>query len=345
MIRQIAAARLAERLLDNAERLDPGVTQRLQDDPWLTIRSDASVQVRVVELVETESECSIAGLYRSGAVPPEILVAHSASPGRRSFSLLHEWGHHRINQDDEVAEELYSYKEEEGRELEENVCDALAARLLLPADVVRDVVGDGSVSAYTFARLCEQSSASREACAVRLSQELASPGYVVVARLDPSSGRCRVQFAAAAGDALPIRRNTPQPGTLLEKAFTTGHATGRESLRFPSGAQTAEMYGETLRRSEYVLGVFVQDRPSWGDFALRPRPARGGFEEQYCEECAAPFYPSGSRCRVCGDFPCTTCNRCTCEPRSAQREKDCPACFQRLPLRLFPDGDVCSSCS
>src|ERR1019366_923254 len=57
---------------------------------------------------QTDERCSVAGGYVHTTVPPTLSVTNSLSPGRRSFTVLHELGHHLQKNDVVLARAVRS---------------------------------------------------------------------------------------------------------------------------------------------------------------------------------------------------------------------------------------------
>src|SRR5216683_6826991 len=85
-----------------------------------------------------------------------------------------------------------------GRAVEE-VCDRVAARLLLPPELMQDVMGDGQPTAADIMTLYSRSRASRQVCAIAVSERLGCRGFVCI--LDSDTGV--VQFSSRVGDTQP----------------------------------------------------------------------------------------------------------------------------------------------
>ncbi|MFG2445009.1 ImmA/IrrE family metallo-endopeptidase [Nocardia fluminea] len=274
-------------------------------------------------------------------VPAAIVLAPSYSTGRQLFSLGHEFCHFLIGQDAELADLLFE-EPDEGRALEEDICDAFAAMVLIDDALVKRSL-DGGVTASNLVRLFEASRASRAACAIAVSEYLKVPGYVIIAEVDRAESAVRTRIAAGAHGVLPIRHGTVQEGTLLEVAARTGHARGTGQLRFASGAYTDTFHCDVICRGGYVFAVMVNDGPAWESLSVHPG-VRGGFDHEYCAHCSAEFYPAGTACQLCGSHTCSTCRRCSCEAAAPPRARVCKACFLERPGTYF-DGDSCLDCT
>lgn len=293
------------------------------------------------------SDCTIAAMYVRDPVRPAIVVAPTLSRGRLLFSLLHEYCHYLIDRDPQVADFLFMLEPDLGAEMEELVCDAFASAILVPDTTVRSAIGASSVDAYSFERVYAATAASREASAVALSEQMTSPGYVVLGVVDqPEDTAPRIQFAAPTMGAFGIRRGTRQPGTLLDTARHTGSASGLDSLWHASGAKTEEMHGHVIARENYLFAVYMVDRPAWGNFRTRGTPVRGGYGygPAWCDRCDSEFVPTSPPCTICGSSTCPSCGRCECESVSPRGARVCMGCFQERPAHLFDNGDVCRLC-
>ncbi|MDZ5447384.1 ImmA/IrrE family metallo-endopeptidase [Micromonospora sp. 4G57] len=308
-------------------------------DPHDLAANPAAVIVTVDDIVldwvdpgQVGADCSVAALYSGTEVPPRISAVRDASPGRRAFSVLHEFGHHLCTQVDEVADALWDLPEG-GRGLEEDLVDAFAAAILLPADTVWATFAAG-VDAASVGRLWRTTSASREACCVAAAQQLPAPGYVMLLRPDGRS-----QFAARHGDAIAVPRETAQTATKLRPALNGGTARGVDRPTLGSGVHTAEMYFDAIAADSYVFAVWVTDSPAW-DALPAPLDSRPVGNTAYCGACAREFTTWRAACRHCGEPHCIRCGACECEPGGLRpvTTRRCDRCFQELPLPAF-NGD------
>ncbi|MFD4640761.1 ImmA/IrrE family metallo-endopeptidase [Lentzea sp. NPDC058436] len=334
---------LAVELLQCRENLEPGLTDALRSDLYGTIVVRSDVRLQHDNVQAGASSCSIAAAYLRDTKPPRIMLNETASPGRELFSLGHEFAHFLIDHDEVLADALWA--DDEREDLEEDICNAFAALLLLGEDAVERALDGGGVTASAVRRLFITSEASREAVAVAMAQRLRTPGYVMIASVEPDedmNNRAVARFTARANGALPIRRDTPQDGTLIAASFVRGRARGEEQLLFPSGARTEALHCDILVSNGYAFGVFVTDHPPWGGLSvLAPSPA--GHQTSWCEHCGADFRPSGAACRGCGEHECPTCRRCSCVAAAAPQARLCPGCFTEKPGHSFV-GDKCREC-
>jgi len=295
------------------------------------------LDVAVVDPADLPSGCSIAATYDRDARPPRIRVSNDLSAARRSFSVLHEYAHHVRDNVTELVDALWE-QPDAGAELEERVCDAFAARVLLPPDVVAEYLGTG-VTAASVTELIRTGRASREACAVAAAQRLPSAGHVMLLDSDGVA-----TFTATAGMLPRVARSTPQDGaTVLRGAV--GTARGLDRVRLPSGVHSGELMIDVARSGNWAVAVWVEHSPPWGglSIALDDRPVG---VPGYCEDCAKEFLSFAAVCRRCGDPRCGDCGACACQAAASPRERECPACHMLLPPGAFvPGSERCRECA
>ena len=135
--------------------------------------------VREVAPSTASGGCSVAGSYSEGP-PPTITVVADASMGRRRFTALHEYGHALVMQDDETQDLLFA-EPDHGQRMEEEICDAVAAELLLPGALVEAHISHLGPTARSVAELFHGAKASREAVCVRAAQQIRGVGHVMLA--------------------------------------------------------------------------------------------------------------------------------------------------------------------
>jgi hypothetical protein len=308
----------------------------LRHDPSDALRADASVEITWLDPGSLPPHCSIAATYDASRAPAQILVARDASPGRRRFSVLHEYAHHLRDQVMEVLEALFDAPGG-GAQLEELMCDEFAAQILLPKPAIEAALGHG-VTARAVLDLIDKSSASAEACAVAAARHLLAPGYVLLL------GRHgEVMFAARSGDALPVARGTRQDGLLLQASDGLA-LRGRARVTYATGNNGPEMFMDSATTDRRRVAVLVTDSPPWGDLVLGGttyEPATSAV----CDYCEREFFSYDSACRTCGQRVCP-CMRCACEPRQTKNERRCASCFLTLAPAAFadPTTTVCREC-
>lgn len=319
-----------------ADGLAEAHRQALAVAPADTIEQEYDIQV-AYHTPSRQATCSIDGIYRPN--PPRISVARSIL-SRETFSLLHELAHHLQRRSYPVMRALQRCKTPHARKaLEEDVCDAFAAEVLLPATLVDEVLEGGEVTAQALATLAERSRASRAACCVRLAQRLRGDGYVVLAHLDG-----RLQFCAAAGDAPRVARDAAQAEqTALTRAASHGWTQDLDRLTHRSGWQTPAMFVDAYRDRDWVYAVYQTESPSW---AVGPIPPDQQFPlppQRTCEHCGTDHHSRDQACPQCGVPPCPHCHRCACQPQVTVYI--CQGCWLQKPTAEFPtDQPLCTEC-
>lgn len=320
-----------------AQSLDEAVRKALARDPFTTVGEEFGLTVALLD--ETPEGCSCAGSYDRER--RTIFVATTPFSRRSRFTCLHELSHHLI----EINEDfLIAVVELEpagrGQMAEEKVCDAFAAEILLPDALVEQVLAGDKPEAHHLVDLFVLSKASREACAVRLSQRLGGEGHVMLARPDGTA-----IFTASASD-YRVARGVPQ-GTnhITLQAARNGKARGETFVRFATGNEKP-LWGDAVSDGRFVYAVLIET-PTWEVSGVRihSRALEGATPmEVECERCGHGFETWERPCAICGVHRCPNCGRCGC--RAEISEKACPRCHLIKPANQFPAGsDRCADCA
>jgi len=304
-------------------------------------RSDLTV-LRVPEFVPADSQlgCSVAGGYRWE--PPTLVVTESMSRRRQQFTLLHELGHHIQKTNLELGTRVVEHREPEA--FEDACCDAFAAQLLLPDDLVDSHISNRGPTVSTAVDLFESSSASRAAICVRLANRLQSAGVVVVVDEDGM-----VTFAAARGGLYPPARGSNQTENPLVRAALEAVGERRTFARddaqiwYRDGHTSERLYGQAAWAGDLLFLVMVEYSAPW----LAMSPPRVGTVQytkdrwEQCEHCNSSF-PIGFLCRKCGQSRCPS-GHCGC---TSKKEKTCLECFlQKHSNQFGPDSNTCLECA
>jgi hypothetical protein len=333
---------LLVRVLQMLDRLRPGAAAALRDDPCAIIGSWPELALRFVPSADTDGRCSVAGAYVWETVPPVLAVAAAASAGRRAFTALHELAHHLQQNDIELAQALLDAGAR-GHTLEEAVCDAFAAAVLLPDALIEEHLTAPGPTVESVRALHAASVASRAAVCVRASHRLRSPGQVILLDYDGT-----VQFAAARGVS-PVSRGSDQSGAAVirEALGSSGARKGRTRLVYRDGIRGEELFAQAGDLAGYLVVVTMTDRPPWEtSFVLPSRETAPTGRNWLCEQPDCDFDGPvfAAPCPRCRQPVCPDCSRCTCTPRTAERR--CGVCNVVYPARFFPgSADVCQECS
>lgn len=292
-------------------------------------------EIALVAVPAGSGTCAIDGAYRPGP-PPTIEYAMDTSAERRHFTLLHELGHHLIELDPVLAD----FDGQDTDRRDEDICNRIAARLLIPTDIVDDVI-DGYPTAQAVIELRRRTRASRAACCVAAAERLRHPGCVMYGWSDgiaqfvghhPSTP-WRVARSADQGDDSVLAEPRRQPG--------------RSHVRFAGGNPSGELWVDcSVDDDGRVFAVFVEDTVSpWAPAGALHLPEVSGpaYEEVECSHCDNAFRAYGAPCPRCGDHLCPDpdCGRCSC-PLGGGEERRCIECMQKRPVERFPDGgNIC----
>lgn len=339
------ARRYAQMLVDSLGQDSPDLLDELRDEPFDTVRRWPGVSTVVYDLgsrVTKRSRCSVYGYYLENRRPPEIGIARAASHRRMNFTALHELGHHLQPDHPEVALALIEL-DNEWHGLEDRICDAFAAEILLPDELVAQVLADSRLgpTASQVAELFERSQASRAACCVRAAQHLHVDGWVIVADRDG-----RVLFAAAANHEYRLAPGTPQPETsLITMAGRTGTVQGLSPVTYPSGKTSPHFNTAAVADGDYVFAVMSLGATPWTPAPVPARYRRAGGAPTICVNpgCGHDWVSFDAPCAKCGERTCPRCDRCGCVP--AVERRLCTGCYMERSSNEFPTGsDLCEQC-
>jgi hypothetical protein len=200
--------------------------------------------------------CAVDGTYDPGP-PPRILVANDVSPSRQRFTALHELGHHLIEHDDHLND--LDVPDSERRD--EEICNEIAATILLPDDMVEETIPAGRFTAEDVARLHGASgSASRAACCVAAVRRLHRPGCVILGLADGTADFIAHQHATP----WRIARGTPQgAASLLARAARVGRARDVTQVLFANGNSSSKVHADAFAAPDsWIYMVVVADTHS-----------------------------------------------------------------------------------
>jgi hypothetical protein len=311
----------------------------LASDPIAALEADPAVRVTWVEPTALPRDCSIAAACDKSRHPARLLISKDASPGRRRFSVLHEYAHFLRDLVPAVLEILFA-SANAGAALEERICDEFASQVLLPDPFVESVLRP-CTTAQAVQSLIAAAPASAEACAVAAARKLPAPGYVMLLSPDGTA-----TFTAHHSDVYFVRRGTAQDGLLAQAS--SGHPVrGREQVRYSTGNRGQEMFLDAATVNGRTVAVMVTDSPPWGGLTVGKKRGPEGISG-YCGNCAHEFTIFARSCDTCEQPPCPRCGQCACEtPKAVPGERLCNTCYLMLPPAAYPDAGstVCRECS
>ncbi len=355
----------------------PDALEQMATDPFGVLRSRADVQVAYVE--SAQPGCGVHGSYDGETTPPTLQVRRTYAR-HEAFTVLHEFGHH-VQQalDDELGAAVIDHPEAD--KFEELACEAFAALVLLPDDLVAELTPAAGASAETVAAYYANSRASRSACAVRALPSLIGGGVIAVLNDDGV-----VRWAASSSNSVfPPARGSDQSQTpLVARALQRrGDVVAHDEtfLRYSTHDGGDVLYGQACWIEGWLVLVLKTDSASWRQFApprprlFRPRPASapaGGSGSGSTSGSVAAgsrgsatsgsssWRPQWGTCTTCTDSfrvtddtaTCPTCAALRCDKGhcecTAGREVRCSQCFSVWGRGRFaaPDAPspVCRDC-
>jgi len=275
--------------------------------------------------------CSTDGFYEAELDPdhPTIIFDATVNPARARFTIVHELGHHLFAT---VGAHLLDDLDLVGRSsagaglAEERACHEFAGRILIPDQLMAEVVGDQTqLLPAHLVELRARTAASWDAIAVRCVNWAPARAAVVFIRTVGIVGSS-VSAPRLASPWWP-RGSNVQSGGPLARAIERDHVAAKETYR--AGLAFAEqLFCDTLRVNGGLAVCVLADRPSDGRFdILEPAEAAWKEREEFCA------WDGDERdhgwCDRCSGRLCRTCQRCGCEQPLAS--PNCAGCGLPAP--------------
>ncbi len=290
------------------------------------VQQGAGATVQVVDVASTGAQAT-------------ILYADDVAPERARFTILHELGHHLLASSathllDDI--DLLAGDRSEPSAVEEAVCHRFAGLVLVPDDVLDDIVGAERLAPSHVMDLRAQTTASWEAIAVRASGRCEYKTAVVIVR-DSTT----VSFSAASsrlGSAWWPRGSAVSADGPLSKALSADQRARPEVYRHGLAYPEA-MYFDSLRANEGLAIAVLLDKPSDGRFEI-PDESEPSWKvrEDFCERCNE--VRDQGWCDACAGRFCPSCERCRCSVPPVNPV--CTGCGLRSPRR--PGARYCLNC-
>lgn len=319
--------------------LSPTVVESLRLAPWESMTGLGLAVSEVPELADRRGAggwCDGLSLTDHGV----IFFVPTPHSRRQNFTLLHEYAHNLVDEDDEALNWLAD--QVEPTQATEQLCDEIAAAILIPPSVLDAIVSAGPVQAQHLLVLHRETEASQVVSAIALSHRLGAAGSIVL--IDRADNT--VAWAANVGDlrVRPYNRQAiPDPHPL--RRLQPGQSLRLESFWATPWGDRQQFYLDavaTARRTYAVLAV----TDLW---QIARFHAGEDLGEQQSRPVAIRSCPCGYRGRVTG-YPCPTCDtvfcpkcgECRCAKRDAKLVR-CKRCTISVPARDIQDGR-CSEC-
>lgn len=259
---------------------------------------------------------------------------------RENFTLMHELAHHLIATNEECLSWLAD--QPEPLRLLEQLCDQVAAELLLTCDDIDAARAGGAPNAGAWLALFNMTEASRSACAVAMARKLPCDGFVVLAE----EGSDEVFFAARARDTRPYAWR----GDALPAAHPLRHKDPPERALvwwpYPDGIERREYFMSCVLDQGWVFAVFAENN-LWdvpGFHIPQVVEEDRGFDGQIVCPCGYRGKTRWWPCKECGVSSCPRCKECECDRRARREQRGvCTNCFTSVLEHLLEDG-LCSGC-
>jgi hypothetical protein len=269
------------------------------------------------------------------------VVVYRRTGGRRfRFTLAHELAHMLVESDDDCLMWLAD-RNEVDRDLEQ-ICDVIAAKVLIPDWAVDRALAGGYPSANTLTALHQSTTASWSACAIALAGRLPCDGFVVIANRTTNT----VYFSSRARDTHPYAWAGDTIPTSHELRRETPPATCKTWWPRFSKNDPRPYYASIEVSGDFVQAVFVEN-DLWSVDALH-LPSDDQADRRYqgtidCPSCGykgrTAFFP----CSTCKKPTCQKCHKCGCDRVNELQREMCQYCTRFFPLNQLEDG-YCSDC-
>jgi hypothetical protein len=263
---------------------------------------------------------------------------------RENFTLLHELAHQLVYRCAELLD--WAIDRPDKDHLIEEICDQMAAELLLPPEFVLKVVGQEKVRARHVAELYSRGQASREACTIAGAKLLGCTGFVTM--IDRKTGR--IALTSRVGDPRPYPwKGDTLPATHHIKSLRPGRplTVGSWWMRADGSRRGywLDAYSDP-RDDGYAFAIFA-DVDQWGipgvhileETESRPVPSQRTF---WCSGCKRMVKGWQFECSKCHQPPCPTCKRCGCDVAD-DNMRTCTKCNLRFIRQRVRNG-VCDGC-
>jgi hypothetical protein len=287
-------------------------------------------------------QCATDGYYDSQIDPsqPWIIYADDVHEARVRFTILHELGHHLLVT---VAVELLDDIDALGARnggaihIEEAICHRFAGKLLVPDELLIEIIGSDQVKPEHVVAVHEKAAASWEAVAVRVAEIMPTPGAVVLLR-----DGATVAFSASSprlGSAWWPRDSRLDPDGPLSRGLVLRQTARPEQYRFGLGYARA-MFCDTLPVDEGLAIGVLSEKPSDGSLSIIEEAEPAWKKKvEFCE-----WHPGVERdvgwCFKCKGRKCPECWRCGCS--HPVKNPLCPNCRMIKPFRA--GASMCRDC-
>jgi hypothetical protein len=269
------------------------------------------------------------------------LILYRPTPSRReNFTLMHELAHHLVASNIECLSWLAD--QPEPFRMLEQLCDQIAAELLVQPHEITAALDDGPPDADAVVALFEATEASRSACAIAVARKLPCAGFVVLVE----EGSDEVFFAARARDTRPYAWHGDRLPAAHALRQDPPPARALAWWPYPTGSVRREYFMSATTHLGWVFAVFAENNLFGVPGFHIPQTIEA--DRSYDGEITCPCgYRGKTRwwpCNNCDVSQCPRCGECDCDRRE-RREKRvaCTNCFSSVLPHLLVDG-LCDGC-
>jgi|SRR5665213_1347069 len=287
----------------------------------------------------SEGNCSTDGYYDPFIDPdcPRIFFANDVNKRRARLTILHELGHHLLQTTacyllDDIDQLCSS--PEDAVATEEFVCHNFAGRILVPEELLNEIIGRGQPRPEHVREIYERGSASWEAVAVRVAGRLRHPGAIVLMRDETSVSFCAP--SPLMGWLGWRRESRVEPNGPLSRAILGNQNDEVDTYRYELG-YAQSMSCEAVKIREGFAVAVLSELPSDRGTSLN----ESSWEPtvQFCKSCIIVERNVGW-CEDCKGQRCPECDECGCTVQVTNPV--CPSCHLYKPHRQ--GSDVCRDC-
>lgn len=315
--------------------IDPALRAHLAADP---LDAMTATELRVGELEHRTSERR----FCDGLSTATGIVLYTASPGsrRENFTLLHEYAHTLVAAD--IGAMSWLADQHDVARATEQLCNEVASLLLVPAQVIDSIVGDGPIRAEHLQQLHRQTEASQVAIAIALARRLNASGAVMLIDRDQH----RVADVILAGElAIYPTRGQPVPSASPLFRISPGNHVHQRSWWETPWGERQDFYLDATASARRAYAI-IATTDLWnmesfhGSDDTPERPERPAA----VRSCACGYSGTmrGFPCRTCGKHFCPECGKCVCNYRDAAASR-CRRCTVSYAPTALKDG-LCSGC-
>lgn len=285
-------------------------------------------------------QCATDGYYDSQIDPsqPWIIYANDVHETRIRFTILHELGHHLlVTAACTLLEDIDVLGAGDAIHTEEAICHRFAGKLLLPDELLTEIISGERIKPEHVIAVHERAAASWEAVAVRVAEVMPTAGAVILLRDGETVAFCA--SSPRLGSAWWPRDSRLASNGPLARGLHLQQKAVPEQYRFGLGYARA-MFCDTLPVHEGLAIGVLSEKPSDGSLSIieEVEPAWKGKVE-FCE-----WHPGVERdvgwCYKCKGRRCPECGRCGCT--HPVKNPLCPACGLLKPFRT--GATVCLDC-